>query len=485
MTPFALFAVRSCGLPPKKSLPLAQGPRVGLVSLGCPKNLVDSEVMLGKIARGATVVSALEDADVVVVNTCAFVEAAKQESIDTILEMTELKRQGKLQGVIVTGCLAQRYPQELKKELVGVDAIVGVTAEDEVAGLVAKVDTRLKKLPMAGGGAARAKAAAPKVVVRDPSRPFGAEVGRLRLTPRHYAYLRVAEGCDHACTFCAIPSFRGRFRSKPGDAILEEARELAADGARELCLIAEDTNQWGQDMGGGASLAALLEQLAEIEPVRWLRILYAYPAYFPDALVRKMAEISKVAKYVDIPLQHIADPVLRRMRRPPKRQTVELLERLRAGIPGLALRTTFICGFPGETERDHEELLRFVEETKFDRLGAFAYSEEDGTPAGGFEDQVPVEVREARRDAVMAAQQKVAFAKAREKVGRRFPVIVDEVEGPGRALARSEWDAPEIDGVVKVWAKGRAFAAGEMLEVEVVKADGYDLEARPVGRAEA
>jgi ribosomal protein S12 methylthiotransferase len=468
-------------LPAKKPAhPAPEPPRVGLVSLGCPKNLVDSEVMLGEIARGATVVGRVEDADIVVVNTCAFVEAAKQESIDAILEMTARKRAGKLRGVVVTGCLAQRYAAELEKELKDVDAIVGITAENEVAGFLAEIARapapRLKKLPLAKA----ATAPGPRVIVRDPSKPFEAEVGRLRLTPRHYAYVRVAEGCDHACTFCAIPGFRGRFRSKPEEAILEEARELARDGTKELCLIAEDTNQYGQDRRDGTSLARLLARLAEVEGVRWLRILYAYPAYFPAELVREIARNEKVAKYLDIPLQHIADPVLARMQRPGKARTVDLLERLRAEIPGLALRTTVICGFPGETERDHEEMLEFVERMKFDRLGAFAYSEEDGTPAGGYADQVPPELRERRRDAVMAAQQKVAFAKGREKVGRRFPVLVDEVEAKGRAIGRSEWDAPEIDGVVKVYERGRAFEAGQMVSVEVTAADGYDLEARPV-----
>jgi ribosomal protein S12 methylthiotransferase len=461
----------------------AAPPRVGLISLGCPKNLVDSEVMLGKIAEGSTIVSSLEDADVVVVNTCAFVEAARRESLETIREMAALKREGKLRGVVVTGCLAQRSPDALRKEVPGLDAIVGVTAEDEVAGMLAGIAEakkaaapNLKKLPMA----AAKNGAGPKVVVRDPSRPFGAEVGRLRLTPRHYAYVRVAEGCDHACTFCAIPGFRGRFRSKPEGAILAEAAELARDGAKELCLIAEDTNQWGQDLGGGASLARLLEKIAAIEGPEWIRILYAYPAYFPEELVSAIASIEKVVKYIDMPLQHIADPVLRRMRRPPRKQTEELLSRLREKIPGLALRTTFICGFPGETAKDHEELLRFVEEVRFDRLGAFAYSEEEGTPAGSYEDQIPRKERERRRDAVMELQQKIAFARAAEKVGRRVRALVDEVEGEGRAIGRTEWDAPEIDGVVKVYERGRGFRPGEMLTVEVTGADGYDLEAKPV-----
>jgi ribosomal protein S12 methylthiotransferase len=320
----------------------------------------------------------------------------------------------------------------------------------------------------------------PKVIVRDPSRPFGAEVGRLRLTPRHYAYLRVAEGCDHACTFCAIPGFRGRFRSKPEEAILREAAELARDGAREICLIAEDTNQYGQDRRDGTDLAALLGKLAAIEGVEWLRILYAYPAYFPDALVDAIASIEKVVKYLDIPLQHIADPVLKRMNRPGKKRTIELLERLRAKVPGLALRTTFIAGFPGETESDFEELLRFVEGFGFDRMGAFPFSEEDGTPAGSMEGQLDPALREERRNRLMEAQQRVAFAKNQAKLGREVRVIVDEPEGSGRAVARTEHDAPEIDGSIRLWKRGREFRPGEILLARVEKAKGYDLEGTPL-----
>ena len=471
--------------------------RVGLISLGCPKNLIDSEVMLGKVAQGreVEVVSDLADADIVVVNTCAFVEAAKRESIETILEMTELKRRGELKGVVVTGCLAQRYPDQLRKDIPELDAIVGVTAEDEVAGMLpgiahhhdethgvavgASAKAAPRKLPMARTAGADGTPEGPRVVIRDPSRPFGAEVGRLRLTPRHYSYLRVAEGCDHACTFCAIPGFRGRFRSKPEDAILREARELARDGAKEICLIAEDTNQYGQDRRDGTSLARLLPQLAEVDGVEWLRILYAYPAYFPDELVKAIASLDKVVKYLDIPLQHIADPVLKRMNRPGKQKTVDLLNRLRDGIPGLALRTTFIVGFPGETKEDFQELRDFVEEFKFDRVGAFPFSEEDGTPAGAFTDQVAPKIRRSRRDRLMKTQQDVAFEKNDRKIGTTVRAIIDEIEGKGRAIARTEHDAPEIDGTIKVYKKGRDFKPGDMLKVRVTKANGYDLEGEP------
>ncbi|MHC4392664.1 MAG: radical SAM protein, partial [Planctomycetota bacterium] len=288
---------------PDSSQPLAEAPArsggVGLISLGCPKNLIDSERMLGQIASGHTVVSSLEDASVIVVNTCGFVESAKQESIDTILELLERKERGEIERVVVTGCLAQRYPEQLRNELPGIDAIVGVSEEHNVRplldGMASGKAPPLKKLPMAPKLSAETgtptrdeaglPAAGPRVLVSDPTYAFGAEGARLRLTPRHYAYLRVAEGCDHQCTFCAIPSFRGRFRSKPEDALLQEARELAADGARELLLIAEDTNQYGMDRRDGSSLANLLEKLAAVEGIEWLRILYAYPAYFPGELI--------------------------------------------------------------------------------------------------------------------------------------------------------------------------------------------------------
>ncbi len=486
---------------------MLSGPKVSLISLGCPKNLVDSEVMLGKVAREGFAVGAdVEDADVVVVNTCAFIEAAKQESIDAILKVAERKKKGRLAGVVATGCMAQRYPEELRKAIPELDAIVGLTAEDEMGAVIRRVldalpeasglrpqasglgrgSPALKKLPMAKGPARKARA--PITIVRDPSRPFGAEVGRLRLTPRHYAYLRVAEGCDHACTFCAIPSFRGRFRSKSEADVLAEARELARDGARELCLIAEDTNQFGQDRRDGSSLATLLPKLAAIDAVRWLRILYAYPAYFPPELVRAIADIPKVAKYLDLPLQHLADQVLRRMRRPSERQTLDLLERLRAEIPGLALRTTLIVGFPGETEADFEKLLHHVERLRFERLGVFCYSPEDGTPAFAMDGAVPKAVAERRRDQVLRAQQRISLETNRALVGREQDVLVEEV-GEVDAIGRTYADAPEIDQTVRLTGAGTTpspepspggrgrstLAPGDLVRARVTAADVYDL----------
>ncbi len=474
--------------------------RVGMVSLGCAKNLVDSEVMLGRLAASHTLVDRAEDADVVVINTCAFVEEAKQESIDTILEMTARKQAGALRHVVVTGCLAQRYAAELREELPEVDVFVGTTAERQIDSILERlasgranpVAKAAHPLPMASAAATAAAstrnalpATGPWVVVEDPSLAYGAETARLRLTPRHYAYLRVAEGCNHKCTFCAIPSFRGRFRSKPREAILDEARELVADGARELLLIAEDTNQWGQDLGAEDNLASLLGDLDAIDGLDWIRLLYTYPAYFTDALIEAIAGLDKVVPYVDMPLQHIADPVLRAMRRPPRRRTERLLERLRARIPGLTLRTTFISGFPGETLRDHEELLAFVRSFRFERLGVFAYSEEDGTPAAAMANMVPKPERERRRAEILEAQQAIAFAHNRARVGEQLRVIVDKVEHDGLAIGRSSADAPEIDAIVRIETGGRRLAPGAFVEVVVEGSCGYDLEARLLAGASA
>ncbi|GIW71736.1 MAG: hypothetical protein KatS3mg102_1278 [Planctomycetota bacterium] len=495
--------------------------RVGLIGLGCAKALVDAEVMMGRLATEHDLVGELEAADVVVINTCAFIEAARRESMEAIAEMAARKRQGLLRHVLVTGCLAQRHAPELARALPEVDAFVGTTAERELAPLLREIAAGAAgatapasprrppaRLPMAGRPAAArrqparnagrrqhgahapagprpelASGAGPRIVVRDPSLAYGPETARLRLTPRHYAYLRVAEGCNHTCTFCAIPSFRGRFRSKRREDLLAEARELVADGARELILIAEDTNQWGQDLGDGSSLADLLVELAAIEQLAWIRILYAYPAYFPDPLLEAIAGLDKVCKYIDMPLQHISDPILRAMRRPSRARTERLLERLRERIPGLVLRTTVICGFPGETEQHHQELLAFIRSFGFDRLGAFAYSEEQGTPAAAMADQVPPAVRERRRREVMEVQQEVAFARNRARVGSVLRAIIDEPAASAERTARTHWlgrtegDAPEIDGTIRLRAPaGSRLVAGQLVRARVTASLGYDLE---------
>jgi len=442
-----------------------QAGRIAMITLGCAKNLVDSEVMLGGLLReGYSITEDPRDADVVLVNTCSFIEAAKTESIETILKVARLKETGRLRGLFVTGCMAQRYADDLARELPEVDGIIGFAHYPRLAATIRRL---LDSAPPN------------RIMVGDATVPFQPEWGRKRLTPRHTAFLRVAEGCDHQCTFCAIPGFRGRFRSKPWDDILDEAKRLADSGVREFNLIAEDTNQYGQDVRDGRNLSHLLEALAAVPGVDWIRILYAYPSYFGDDLIEAIAGIPEVCPYIDIPLQHIADPVLKRMRRPSEGMTVNLLEKLRARIPGLALRTTFISGFPGETDSDHRELLAFVESFRFERLGVFAYSTEDGTPAAGFDGMIPEQLRQDRADEIMAAQQEVAFQFAASLIGRTMPVLVDKLEDKA-PVGRTPLDAPDVDPVVYLPA-GQGVEPGDLVSVEITGSVHYDLEAILVG----
>lgn len=425
-----------------ENVPDAREVRVHLVSLGCPKNLVDSEVILGGLgSRGLVITSDPEAADVIVVNTCSFIEAAKEESIQTILEACELKSQSATpKKVVVTGCMSQRYGPELRREIPELDAIVGLgeyaNLADALLGLLDDPSRTHYK-------------------VSDPTRACFAEVGRFRLTPEHYAYLRISEGCDNPCTFCSIPSFRGRFRSKPIPMVIEEAEELVASGAREIVLISQDTTSYGVDIDGTFQLARLLNALGDVHGVDWIRLLYAYPAYTTDAMIDAIASVPKVLPYVDIPLQHISDPMLRRMgRRMNEAKTRSLLERMRERIPNLYLRTTFIVGFPGETDAQFRELCDFTREFRFERLGVFTYSPEENTPSAGFPDQIPEAVREERLEELMLIQQEIAFAKNRERRGEVTEAIVDSVDEDenGRTVltARSYGEAPEIDPVILV-----------------------------------
>jgi ribosomal protein S12 methylthiotransferase len=453
--------------------------KVSMVSLGCPKNTVDGEVMLGDLfSNGFDVVDDHEEADAVIVNTCGFVEDAKNESVDAILAAAALKAEsGQKKKVIVTGCLAQRYAEDLAEELPEVDVVMGF---EEYKNLPSTVGTMLGVETNADPSANRGR-----VRVGTASPPFRPEALRKRLTPQHYAYLRVAEGCDHKCTFCAIPGFRGKFRSKPWDSVVEEAKALAQTGAKEFCLIAEDTNQWGMDLkaSDGRGLAELLEALAAVDGVEWIRILYAYPSYFSEDLIDAIADIPQVAKYIDIPLQHITNLSLLRMNRPPRQHTEDLLYKLRDRIPGLALRTTFISGFPGETEEEHEELMKFCREFKFERLGAFAYSEEDGTPAAEYPDQVEQAVRELRRDQLIAQQQEISEDFALSRVGSEVDVIVDGFNPDFDAwVGRTTLEAPDIDPIVFISEPpaGSGMAAlemGQMRKCKIVGTSLFDLEA--------
>lgn len=438
------------------------------VSLGCPKNLVDSERMLGLMALdGYTLVPQPEDADLVIVNTCGFLESARRESLDVIGEMIELKRRGRTKGVVVCGCLAERQREAVLDEVPEIDHLVGVFGRDEIA----KVCDRIL-----GDQAEQRTLFRPAPVRALDDR------ARLRITPRHYAYLKISEGCDRLCTFCAIPSMRGKHVTKPIEQVLTEAEELARDGVRELILVAQDTTYYGTDLYGEVRLAELLRRLEAVEGLDWIRVLYAYPINFTDELVEVLASSGKILPYLDLPLQHVNDVVLRRMQRRVTRAQIEaLLRRLREAMPGLVLRTTFIVGFPGETEQQFEELTDFVRQARFERMGCFGYSFEPGTPATRLGGHLDDRVKSERRNRLMEVQQDVAFCWSREQVGRRIEVIVDgpAPEGGDRFIGRSYADAPDIDCLVYV--AGEQLRSGQVVPVEVTAADGYDLVAKPVG----
>ncbi len=438
------------------------------VSLGCPKNLVDSERMLGKLARdGYTLVPDADGADVVVINTCGFIEPARQESLSVIREMLALKEQGRVGAVVVAGCLAERKKDELLQEVPGVDHIVGVFGREEIAQVVDRaVGQRVEQRTLFRPAPVRALD----------------DTARLRITPRHYAYLKISEGCDRTCTFCAIPSMRGKHVTKPIEEVVREARELASDGVRELIVVAQDTTYYGLDLYGRVRLAELLRELEQVEGIEWVRVLYAYPIFFTDELIETLAGSPKVIPYLDLPLQHVSDRVLKRMQRRVRRQEIEgLLGKLRAALPALTLRTTFIVGFPGETEAEFEELADFVRTARFERLGVFPYSHEPGTPATRLDGPLPDDVKAARRERLMEVQQEIALAWSEAQVGKTMEVIVDgpDPEVPGHVLARGHADAPEIDCLVRV--KGKGLRPGDLVSVKVTAADGYDLAGRAVG----
>jgi ribosomal protein S12 methylthiotransferase len=440
------------------------------VSLGCPKNTVDSERMLGKLAQDGYALSADADgADVVVINTCGFIEPARQESLAVIREMLELKRRGRIGAVVVAGCLAERQQEMLLEQVPEVDQIVGVFGREEIASVVDRAVAQHREQRMLFRPA-------PVRALED--------TARLRITPRHFAYLKISEGCDRLCTFCAIPSMRGKHVTKPIEEVIREARELAADGVRELIVVAQDTTYYGMDLYGRVRLAELLRELDQVDGIEWVRLLYCYPEHVTDELLDTLSSAKKIIPYIDMPLQHINDRMLRRMqRRVTRGSTVDLLARLRRAMPDLTLRTTFIVGFPGETDGEFEELVAFVREAKFQRCGVFPYSLEPGTPAEKLPDHLPEEVKKERCDRLMAAQQEVAFDWSRAQVGREVEVIVDgpDPEFANHVRARGMADAPDIDGMVRV--KGKNLRPGDLVRAKVTAADGYDLAARAIGAA--
>ena len=442
-----------------------------MVSLGCPKNLVDGERMLGLLRDdGWQLVADPAGSDLVVVNTCAFIDASRAESYAAINEMLDLKKQGGTRGVIVSGCLAERQKEGLLQELPGLDAVIGVFSRDEIA----KTAERL----IGGLGDQRS------IFRPAPARALD-DTGRMRVTPRHMAYLKISEGCDRTCTFCAIPKMRGKHATKPIEEVVREARELAADGVKELVVVAQDTTYYGMDLYGEPRLVELLGELEKVEGLEWIRLMYLYPEHFSDRLIGGIADSEKIVPYLDMPLQHASDPVLKRMqRRVSRKPTEDLLGKLRKRIPDLVLRTTFITGFPGETDAQFEEMVDFARQWRFERVGVFTYSLEPDTPAAKLDGHLPEEVKAARRDQLMEVQQGIAHDHARKQVGRIVDCIVDGPSGERDDvwLARSTGDAPDIDCLVYLTAPGSGPEeplTGSILPVEIVASSGYDLAGVP------
>jgi ribosomal protein S12 methylthiotransferase len=459
--------------------------KIGLISLGCPKNLVDSEVMLG-LARdaGHELTQDAAAAEVLVVNTCAFIDSAKQESVDAILEMAQRKKDGACRRLIVTGCLAERYRDELRAEIPEIDAVLGTGEVPRIVEAIAGAPrsgaapmTFFRSLPPGPPGPPPARDTLPTYI-------YDAETPRVFATPRHYAYLKVAEGCDYTCAFCIIPTLRGRYRSRPADSIVREARNLAARGVKEVLLISQDTTFYGIDRHERGALARLLLALNGIDGLEWIRLLYLYPTTIDDDTLEAMAACEKVCKYIDLPLQHASNPVLKRMKRPGTRQRYDrLLEHVRERVPDVALRTTFIVGFPGETEADVRELCEFVGDHRFDHVGVFTYSHEEGTSAYGFDDDVPAGVKAARRNRIMSLQKGLVRSRQRTRLGQRVRVLVDGPASDHELVlkARLASQAPDIDAVVYLTeCDPSSFRAGDFAEVEIVGAKDYDLVARPL-----
>ncbi|MBS6520832.1 MAG: 30S ribosomal protein S12 methylthiotransferase RimO [Clostridiales bacterium] len=430
------------------------------VSLGCDKNLVDTEVMLGLLAsRGHQMVDSEEIADVIVINTCCFIHDAKEESIQTILEMAEYKKAGSCKALIVTGCLAQRYKQEIIDEIEEVDAVLGTTSYDKI---VEAIDEAL--------------AGHTSVEMTDIDALPLVESKRLVTTGGHFAYLKIAEGCDKHCTYCIIPKIRGNFRSVPIERLLKEAEDLVAQGVKEIILVAQETTLYGKDLYGEKSLHKLLRELCKISGLRWIRILYCYPEEITDELIQVIKEEDKICNYLDLPIQHASDGILKRMgRRTSKEQLVEIIGKLRKEIPDIAIRTTLITGFPGETQEQHEELMEFVDEMEFDRLGVFTYSPEEDTPAAVMPDQIPEDVKEDRQAELMELQQEIAFDLAEEMIGREILVMIEgKVADENAYVGRTYKDAPNVDGLIFVESE-EELMSGDFARVRITGALEYDL----------
>lgn len=434
--------------------------KVLFISLGCDKNLVDTEIMLGMLVqKGYTITDDEEEADVVVVNTCCFINDAKQESINTLLEMAELRKSGGVKALIAAGCLAQRYSDEIQTEIPEVDVIVGTTAIDRITDAIAEaLSGNIKKH------------------IEDINKKPVYDRKRIVTTGGHFAYLKIAEGCDKHCSYCIIPKVRGNYRSIPMESLIAEARELAVFGAKELILVAQETTLYGVDLYGKKSLPELLRKLCEIEGIYWIRILYCYPEEITQELIDTMKTEPKICHYLDIPIQHASDRILKRMgRRTTSRELEEIVSKLRAEIPDICLRTTLITGFPGETAEDHESLMEFIDEMEFDRLGVFPYSPEENTPAALFEDQIEDEIKLERQADLMELQQEIAFEKAQDMVGAHLTVMVEgKVPDENAYAARSYKDAPNVDGYVFIQTS-EELMTGDFVPVKITGSYEYDL----------
>jgi ribosomal protein S12 methylthiotransferase len=429
-------------------------PRVNVVTLGCSKNIHDSEVLMGQLRGNQMEVvhdaNNIQKNDIVVINTCGFIDNAKQESIDTILQYSALKEQGKIDKVIVTGCLSERYKPELQAEIPQVDAFFGT---NDLPQILAEVGADYK---------------------------YELLGERLLTTPSHFAYFKIAEGCNRPCSFCAIPLMRGQHVSKPMEDLVKEAKHLAANGTKELILIAQDLTYYGLDLYGKRQLADLLARLSDVEGIEWIRMQYAYPSGFPMEILNVMRERENICKYLDMPLQHISDPMLKSMRRGiTKQKTIDLVQQIRDKVPDIALRTTLICGYPGETEQDFQEMLQWVEDTKFDRLGCFTYSHEEKTHAHQLLDDVPQDIKEARVEQIMAVQQGISYEINQRKVGQRFKVLIDRIENQ-YLVGRTQFDSPEVDNEVLITLQDQYASVGRFVEVEVDRAEDFDLYGRIV-----
>lgn len=436
--------------------------RVCLISLGCARNLVDSEVILGHaVEQGFLVTQNPEDADVAVINTCGFIEQAKQESIDTILSVCRLKEEGQLKGVIAVGCLTQRYGEDLRASMPEVDAVLGISDYSGVPEIVRKIVNGSKRRWSSTVDGGKPKSAR-------------SDTNRVLLTPKSFSYLRISEGCDHTCTFCAIPGMRGRNRSKPMDVLVEETRNLATAGVKEIVVVAEDSTAYGLDVFRKRKLAELLEQIGAVDGIEWIRVMYAYPHTVDKELTRVLREHDKLVPYLDIPIQHISSPMLRAMKRGvSSEQVADILWRLRDEVPGIAVRSTYIVGFPGETDADFEQLLAFTEQYRFERLGVFAYSAEEGTPAFNLPGAVPSEVAVERQERLMTLQKTILDAHNTARVGQTLRVLIDGREDKARCVGRTIADAPEID--CRVLVASTDLTAGEFADVRISGVEGYDL----------